>query len=48
MAKDKNSKKEAKKPKQEKAKVSATAGSAGGKPGIAIAGKKVNLRVSHV
>lgn len=42
MAKGKNSKKEAKKPKQEKAKVSATAGSAGRKPGIAIAGKKVN------
>tara|TARA_B110000977_G_C11037699_1_gene477721 strand:- start:911 stop:1039 length:129 start_codon:yes stop_codon:yes gene_type:complete len=42
MAKGKNSKKETKKPKQEKAKVSATAWSPGGKPGIAIAGKKVN------
>lgn len=42
MAKGKNSKKETKKPKQEKAKISATAGVAGGKPGIAISGKKIN------
>lgn len=42
MAKGKNSKKEAKKPKQEKVKISATAGSSSGKPGLAIAGKKVS------
>ncbi len=42
MAKGKNRKKETKKPKQEKVKVSATAGSVGGKAGISIAGKKAN------
>jgi hypothetical protein len=41
MAKGKNSNKEAKKPKQEKPKVSATANSNAGKPAISIAGKKV-------
>lgn len=41
MAKGKNSKKETKKPKQEKPKVSATANSQGGKPPISIAGKNV-------
>lgn len=41
MAKGKNSKKETKKPKQEKAKVSATANSLAGKPALAIGGKKV-------
>ncbi len=43
MAKGKNSKKETKKPKQEKAKVSATAGSTGGNPEIEIAGKKLTI-----
>jgi hypothetical protein len=41
MAKGKNSNKETKKPKQEKPKVLATANSLGGKPTIAIGGKKV-------
>jgi hypothetical protein len=41
MAKGMNSKKEVKKPKQEKAKVSATANSLTGKPAISVAGKKV-------
>ena len=41
MAKGKNSKKETKKPKQEKPKVLATANSLAGKPAIAIGGKKV-------
>lgn len=44
MAKGNNSKrgnKEAKKPKQEKPKVSATANSLAGKPELAIGGKKV-------
>ncbi|WP_299749801.1 hypothetical protein [uncultured Tateyamaria sp.] len=44
MAKGNNSKrgnKEAKKPKQEKPKVSATANSLDGKPALAIGGKKV-------
>jgi hypothetical protein len=41
MAKGKNSNKEAKKPKLEKPKVSATANSNAGKPAISIAGKKV-------
>lgn len=41
MAKGKNSNKETKKPKQEKPKVLATANSLAGKPGLAIAGKKV-------
>ncbi|MGB3244491.1 MAG: hypothetical protein WBB25_08150, partial [Sulfitobacter sp.] len=44
MAKGNNSKrgnKEAKKPKQEKVKVSATANSLAGKPALAIGGKKV-------
>jgi hypothetical protein len=41
MAKGKNRKKETKKPKQEKPKVSATANSLGGKPALSIAGKKV-------
>ncbi|MFT7596423.1 MAG: hypothetical protein ACI8R4_003758 [Paracoccaceae bacterium] len=40
MAKGKNSKKETKKPKKEKPKVSATAGSQSGKPAISITGKK--------
>ena len=40
MAKGKNSKKETKKPKKEKPKVSATAGSQNGKPAISITGKK--------
>ncbi|MEY8099948.1 hypothetical protein AB9F29_21625, partial [Falsihalocynthiibacter sp. S25ZX9] len=40
MAKGKNSKKETKKPKKEKQKVSATAGSQNGKPAISITGKK--------
>ena len=38
---NKRGNKEAKKPKQEKAKVSATANSGAGKPEISIAGKKV-------
>ncbi len=42
MAKGKNSKKETKKPKQEKAKVSATSTPAGGRAPIAIGGKKVS------
>ena len=41
MAKGKNSKKEIKKPKQEKPKVSATANSQAGKPALSISGKKV-------
>lgn len=41
MAKGKNSNKEAKKPKQEKPKISATANSNAGKPALSIAGKKV-------
>lgn len=41
MAKGKNSKKETKKPKQEKSKVSATANSMAGKPALSIAGKNV-------
>ncbi len=41
MAKGKNSKKETKKPKQEKPKVSATANSQAGKPALSISGKKV-------
>jgi hypothetical protein len=41
MSKGKNSKKETKKPKQEKPKVSATANSQAGKPALSIAGKKV-------
>ncbi|WP_298922606.1 hypothetical protein [uncultured Roseobacter sp.] len=44
MAKGNNSKrgnKEAKKPKQEKPKVSATANSLDGKPALSIGGKKV-------
>ncbi len=41
MAKGKNSKKEVKKPKQEKPKVLATANSLTGKPAVAIGGKKV-------
>ena len=41
MAKGKNSKKETKKPKQEKAKVFATANSQAGKPALAISGKNV-------
>lgn len=41
MAKGKNSKKETKKPKQEKPKVSATANSQTGKPELSIAGRKV-------
>lgn len=41
MTKGKNSKKESKKPKQEKPKVSATANSNAGKPAISIAGKNV-------
>jgi hypothetical protein len=41
MAKGKNSKKESKKPKQEKPKVSATANSQTGKPAPSISGKKV-------
>lgn len=41
MAKGKNSNKEAKKPKQEKPKVLATANSNAGKPALSIAGKKV-------
>jgi hypothetical protein len=41
MAKGKNSKKETKKPKQEKPKVSATANSQTGKPALAIGGKKM-------
>jgi hypothetical protein len=40
MAKGKNSKKETKKPKKEKQKVSATAGSQNEKPAISITGKK--------
>jgi hypothetical protein len=40
MAKGKDSKKETKKPKKEKPKVSATAGSQSGKPAISITGKK--------
>jgi len=40
MAKGKNSNKEAKKPKQEKPKVLATANSMAGKPELAIGGKK--------
>ena len=40
MAKGKNSKKEIKKPKKEKPKVSATAGSQNGKPAISMTGKK--------
>ncbi len=43
MAKGNNSKrgnKEAKKPKQEKPKISATANTLAGKPALAIAGKK--------
>jgi hypothetical protein len=40
LAKGKNSKKETKKPKQEKAKVSATANSQAGKSALSIAGKK--------
>jgi len=42
MAKGKNSKKETKKPKQEKPKFAATANSLLGKPAVSIAGKKVN------
>jgi hypothetical protein len=41
MTKGKKSNKEAKKPKQEKPKVSATANFNAGKPAISIAGKKV-------
>jgi hypothetical protein len=41
MSKGKNNKKETKKPKQEKPKVSATANSMAGKPTIEIAGKRV-------
>ncbi len=41
MAKGKNSKKETKKPKQEKPKVSATANSLGGKTPVSVAGKKL-------
>lgn len=41
MTKGKNSKKETKKPKQEKQKVHATANSQAGKPALSIAGKKV-------
>ena len=41
MAKGKNSNKEAKKPKQEKPQVSATANSNAGKPELSIGGKKV-------
>jgi hypothetical protein len=41
MTKGKNSKKETKKPKQEKPKVSATANSLTGKPAVSIANKKV-------
>ncbi|MDH5529692.1 MAG: hypothetical protein OEY05_06615 [Paracoccaceae bacterium] len=40
-AKGKNSNKEAKKPKQEKPKISATANFNAGKPTLSIAGKKV-------
>ena len=40
MAKGKNSKKETKKPKKEKVKVSATANSLAGKPAISISKKK--------
>jgi hypothetical protein len=40
MAKGKNSKKETKKPKKEKLKVSATANSQVGKPALSITGKK--------
>ena len=40
-SKSKRGNKEAKKPKQEKPKVSATANSLAGKPPISIAGKKV-------
>jgi hypothetical protein len=40
MAKGKNSQKETKKPKKEKPKVSATAGSQNGKPALSITGKK--------
>lgn len=40
MAKGKNSQKETKKPKKEKLKVSATAGSQNGKPALSITGKK--------
>jgi hypothetical protein len=41
MTKGKNSKKEVKKPKQEKPKVLATANSLTGKPSVAIGGKKL-------
>ncbi len=41
MSKNKKGNKEAKKPKQEKPKVSATANSLAGKPAVAIGGKKV-------
>jgi hypothetical protein len=41
MAKGKNSKKETKKPKQEKVKAPATANSQMGKPALSIAGKKL-------
>lgn len=41
MTKGKNSKKETKKPKQEKPKVLATANSLAGKPALAIGGKKI-------
>ncbi len=41
MSKNKKGNKEAKKPKQEKPKVSATANSLAGKPALAIGGKKV-------
>ncbi|OJI94395.1 hypothetical protein LY10_04300 [Planktotalea frisia] len=41
MAKGKNGNKEAKKPKQEKPKVSATSNSSDGKPALSIADKKI-------
>ncbi|MEN9012401.1 MAG: hypothetical protein ABF241_10150 [Yoonia sp.] len=40
MSKGKDSKKQTKKPKQEKPKVNATANSLAGKPGLSISGKK--------
>ena len=40
VAKGKNSKKETKKPKKEKPKVSATAGGQGAKPAVSISGSK--------
>lgn len=41
MSKNKKGNKEAKKPKQEKPKVSATSNSMAGKPALAIGGRKV-------